>query len=75
MSKRGIARGKDARQELRFSRSEKLIVVGWVLVMLTLLYFIVPRNAQRSVEHVGAHAGRQPSDTAARRAPKAVPKR
>ena len=74
MSKRGVAPRKDVRKELRFSRSEKLIVVGWLLVMLTLLYFIVPRNAQQAVEHAGAHAGRQPPDTAVvNREPKTVP--
>lgn len=76
MSKQRIARGKDAHKELRFSRSERLIVLGWVLAMLTLLYLIVPRNAQRAVEHAGAHAVRQLSDTAVVRGePKTVPKR
>ena len=70
MGKQRPANGKKGRKELRLSRAERLIVIGWALVLFILLYLIIPKNAQRATEHVGAHGARQPSDTAvARREP------
>lgn len=70
MSKRRPARAKNARKELRLSRAERLVVVGWVLATLILFYLIVQKNAQWDREQAQADTVRQPSDTAvARREP------
>ena len=70
MGKQRPANGKKGRKELRLSRAERLIVIGWALALFILFYLMIPKNAQRATEHVGAHGARQPSDTAvARREP------
>ena len=73
MRKRRRAHGKDGHKELRLSQAERLIVIGWALALFVLLYLIIPKNAERAVEHVGAHGVPKPSDTAigGRETPKA----
>ena len=64
MGKRRPANRKKGRTELRLSRAERLIVIGWALALFILLYLIIPKNSRRATEHVAAHGARTPSDTA-----------
>jgi hypothetical protein len=63
MHKQRRRRGTGGRRELRLTRTERLIVIGWVLGVAILLYLIIPWNARRAVEHAQAHAGGRPSQT------------
>ena len=67
MSNKRRAEGKKGRKELRLSRAERLIVIGWALALFAALYLITPKNAQRAVEHARGHAARRASDTAGTR--------
>ena len=63
MSKQRPTRAKKGHKELRLSMTERLVVIGWALALFILMYLIIPKNAQRALEHAGAHAARQLSDT------------
>ena len=67
MSNKRWVEGEKGRKELRLSRAERLVVIGWAVALFAALYLITPKNAQRSAEHARSHAGRQASDTAGTR--------